>query len=488
MFFTSAIFKTLVAEISVSATHSFTPTWPQVDFSEYALPGHYLKRKNHQALEPSNADINCNLESKWSRHTDYYLIHNLGLELDKKYKNFLKQYKLSTCLFENITDNKHYPNPNFEIFFIEENNGNKVKRLWDPENELFPLQVGEWKSYNLVFKNLLNNTSFSFSINFTNFDLKRGDDGKGEINFADFGKLPFLHQDYALYSSDYHTRSTNTLKVNLANKILNLANPEDWVAVDSFFLKPISCDYTAQVYEHDDGCDKRIKKRNKTGEWTWSNLEHFHVDVGIYIGVNKRCSVFDEECPPVPPPPPDPPDAPPKMYAELYTVHDHESNNTFVFKGVGQFWSNKYDWPYGHHPWHVIPFYHIDTLKTGYRDVVFQNKPYELSEAHGEAKKWLSNLTNRIFNCLLGNDDLSNKAVQKTIKTNFNEVNDHFFYDINRDSERRKIEIIKRDPSGARIDYHLVPYQYNHLKLSLLLLQLNSQWEIDIQVYYKPIA
>ena len=76
---------------------------------------------------------------------------------------------------------------------------------------------------------------------------------------------------------------------------------------------------------------------------------------------------------------------------------------------------------------------------------------------------------------MLGNDDLSNKAVQKTIKTNFNEVNDHFFYDINRDSERRKIEIIKRDPSGARIDYHLVPYQYNHLKLSLLLLQLNSQ-------------
>ena len=64
MFFTSAIFKTLVAGISVSATHSFTPTWPQVDFSEYALPGHYLKRKNHQALEPSNADINCNLESK----------------------------------------------------------------------------------------------------------------------------------------------------------------------------------------------------------------------------------------------------------------------------------------------------------------------------------------------------------------------------------------------------------------------------------------
>ena len=211
------------------------------------------------------------------------------------------------------------------------------------------------------------------------------------------------------------------------------------------------------------------------------------MDVGIYIGINKRCSAFDE-CPiPEPHPHPDPPDAPPKMYAELYTDHHHESNNTFVFKGVGQFWSNKYDWPYGHHPWHVIPYYHVSMLKTSYRDV-FQNNPYDLSEAHGEAKKWLSNLTNRSFNCLLGNDDLSNEAVQKTIKTNFNEVNHHFFYDINHDSTLRTIKIIKRGQSGAGIDYHLVPYQYNHLKLLLLLLQLNSQWEIDIQVYYKPIA
>ena len=377
MFFTSAIFKTLATGISVS-TNSFAPAWSQVDFSEYALPGHYLKTKNYQAVDPSQADINYNLESKWSRHTDYdyYLIHNLGLELDKKYQNFLEQYKLSTCLFENITDNKNYPNENFEIFFIEE--GNKVKRLWDPE-KLFPLQIGEWESYNLVFKNLLNNTSFSFSINFTNFDLKRGDDGKGEINFVDFGKLPFLHHDYALYSAGEHIRTTNTLKVNLADKILKLKNQEDWVAVDSFFLKPISYDYTAQVYEHDDGCDERIDKQNRRGKWTWSDLEYDHVDVRVYyIGVNKRCSVFDE-CPiPEPHPHPHPPDAPPKMYAKVLTDHYHESNNTLVFEGVGQFWSNKYNWPYGNHPWHVIPFYHIDTLKTGYRDV-FQNNPYELS-------------------------------------------------------------------------------------------------------------
>ena len=87
---------------------------------------------------------------------------------------------------------------------------------------------------------------------------------------------------------------------------------------------------------------------------------------------------------------------------------------------------------------------------------------------------------------MLGNDDLSKEAVQKTIKTNFNEVNHHFFHDINHDSKQRKIEIIKRDQSGARIDYHLLPHQYNQLKLLLLL--FNSQWEIDIQVYYKPIA
>ena len=488
MFFTSAIFKTLATGISVS-TSSFTPAWSQVDFSEYALPGHYLKIKNHQAIDPSKADINCNLESWWSQYKYQQVIHKLGSQLDHKYYNFLHKYKLGEHLFQNITSDPDYPNKNFEIFFIQDYHGKKVKRVWNPKNELFPLQVGEWKSYNLVFKNLLNNTSFEFSINFTNFDLKRGDDGKGEINFADFGKLPYLHHDYALYSTDEHIRSTNTLKVNLANKILKLKNPENWLAVDSFFLKPITYDYTAQVYEYDDGCDERIDKQNRLGKWTWSDLEHnHHVDVGIYIGINKRCSAFDE-CPiPEPHPHPDPPDAPPKMYAELYTDHHHESINTFVFEGVGQFHSNKYDWPYGHHPWHVIPYYHISMLKTSYRDVVFKNKPYELSEAHGEAKKWLSNLTNRSFNCLLGNDDLSNEAVQKTIKTNFNEVNHHFFYDINHDSTLRTIKIIKRGQSSARIDYHLVPYQYNHLKLLLLLLQLNSQWEIDIQVYYKPIA
>lgn len=482
MFFTSAIFKTLATGISVS-TNSLAPTWSQVDFSEYALPGHYLKMKNHQAVDPSKADINYNLESGLSPSEYQKLIYQLGTKLDDKYKKFLLEYKLPKHLFENIISNKEYPNTSFTIFFIQEENSKKVKRVWYPENEeIFSLDLGEWKSYNLVFKNLLNNTSFSFSINFTNFDLKQR-----EINFADFGKLPFLHHDYALYSSGEHIRTTNTLKVNLADKILKLKNREDWVAVDSFFLEPISYDYTAQVYEHDDGCDKRIDTQNRVGKWTWSDLWGTSVGAGIYIGVNKRCSAFDE-CPPIPPPPPDPPDAPPKMYAEICSHCYHESYNTLVFEGVGRFWSNKYDWPYGHHPWHVIPFYHVDTLKTRYRDVVFQNKPYELSEAHGLAKKWLSDLTNRSFNCLLGNDDLSNEAVQKTIKTNFNEVNDHFFYDINRDSKRRKIEIIKRDPSGARIDYHLVPYQYNHLKLSLLLLELNSQWEIDIQVYYKPIA
>lgn len=299
MFFTSAIFKTLVAGISVSA-NSFTPTWSQVDFSEYALPGHYLKMKNHQALDPSKADINYNLEieSRWpeQKHRNYQFIHNLGIQLDNRYYNFLTKYKLNKFLFQDITNIKEYPNKIFTIFFIQENNGKKIKKEWNPkEQEIWSLDLGDWKSYNLVFKNLLNNTSFSLSINFTNFDLKRGDDEKGEINFADFDKLPFLHQDYALYSSGYHTRSTNTLRVNLAN-------PEYWVAVDSFFLEPINYDYTAQVYEHDDGCDKRIKKRNKTGEWTWSNLEHNHVDVGIYIGVNKRCSAFDE-CPPEPTPP-----------------------------------------------------------------------------------------------------------------------------------------------------------------------------------------
>lgn len=484
MFFTSAIFKTLATGISVS-TNSFAPAWSQVDFSEYALPGHYLKTKNDQAVDPSQADINCNLESYWSQYKYQQVIYKLGSQLDHKYYNFLRKYKLGEHLFQNITSNPDY-DKNFEIFFIDEDQGNKVKRLWNPEKELFPLQVGEWKSYNLVFKNLLNNTSFSFSINFTNFDLKRGDDGKGEINFADFGKLPFLHHDYALYSAGEHIRTTNTLKVNLADKILKLKNQEDWVAVDSFFLKPISYDYTAQVYEHDDGCDERIDKQNRRGKWTWSDLEYDHVDVRVYyIGVNKRCSVFDE-CPiPEPHPHPHPPDAPPKMYAKVLTDHYHESNNTLVFEGVGRFWSNKYDWPYGHHPWHVIPYYQCRVLKTGYRDV-FQNNPYELSEAHGEAKKLLSNLTNRSFNCLLGNDDLSKEAVQKTIKTNFNEVNHHFFHDINHDSKHRKIEIIKRDQSGARIDYHLIPYQYNQLQLMLLL--FNSQWEIDIQVYYKPIA
>ncbi len=143
-------------------------TWKETNLNDFKVPSHNLsmticKDDSLQiAINPSQADINLNIYNKGNWKVLYY---RLGVALDHKYQKFLYVYGLDEDLFEHtIGESPRLPSQDYTII------DKSTNKTWIPFNDFDP-NYGDWASYNLTFKNLLNKTSFDFSLNLTYFNL-----------------------------------------------------------------------------------------------------------------------------------------------------------------------------------------------------------------------------------------------------------------------------------------------------------------------------
>ena len=176
---TFALSTSLASAGSLLYNHEFTGTpthhqlfqqnpdnWGDVNLNDFIVPSHYLTlNANNQANDPSLADVNYNLSS--SSETKDITIQNLGAKLDNKYQKFEGLYNLKQLLFQTETANPNNLNTDFSIL---DQNATTASKVWNPH--VGDITLGTWKSYNLTFENLLNHTSFNFSLNLFNFDQK----------------------------------------------------------------------------------------------------------------------------------------------------------------------------------------------------------------------------------------------------------------------------------------------------------------------------
>ena len=192
--------------------------WGDVNLNDFVVPNHYLATHFYgnlpQAINPAQADINYNLTSQ--KESALALTYGIGLSLDNRYQNYLHKYKLSNNLFsEEIGKGRLFPTNEYTII------DQATNKNWSPWNSATP-KWGDWSSYNLTFQNLLNNTSFNFSLNLTDFDTA-----------SDF---TIANNDANLPSMDNQHIPVGFQPKQISSHITNTA-PNDMTALD--FSQPL---------------------------------------------------------------------------------------------------------------------------------------------------------------------------------------------------------------------------------------------------------
>ena len=144
-------------------------SWKEVNLNDFMVTNHHLSLETGQDLLPhainvGQADINLNLDIS-DTTTIFDIIDNIGKQLDIKYHNF-EYYYFGAKKYHLFADETG----------VESNWKNKFVIINQSTNQALERDaklstLGEWASYNLTFKNLLNGTSFNFSLNLTHFSL-----------------------------------------------------------------------------------------------------------------------------------------------------------------------------------------------------------------------------------------------------------------------------------------------------------------------------
>ena len=221
-------------------------TWQNTNLNDFIVPYHQLNIQNNHAVIPSSTDININIDQRTRRKQ---FLENLGNYIDKKYSKFIENYALNPHLFYNQTSqNPILPNDDFNIIDLTTN------LTW----VFFPvtLNVGHWISFNLQFVNLLNNSSFNFSINITNFDLKEYS-SKKSINIK--ATLPSMDLFQKVWDQGhpwyFYSHVTNKSDVVMDFKNIQASNGDQIGIFENnnqagFFLKPLQYTYNFNTYMH----------------------------------------------------------------------------------------------------------------------------------------------------------------------------------------------------------------------------------------------
>ena len=129
--------------------------YSDLDFGNFQSVMHPF---SFQKLDPTIADVNYNIYNGSS-----YVYSFIANYLDQRLLKYFEQWGFvpDTILEDNI--NEKSLGTNFKI--IDQNTGT----AWVPPN----LTSGQYECYNLQLVNLLSHTSFTFSLNYCNFDLSQ---------------------------------------------------------------------------------------------------------------------------------------------------------------------------------------------------------------------------------------------------------------------------------------------------------------------------
>ena len=359
-----------------------------------------------QALDPTIADVNINQNNLIQ--SDVY--KSIAEYLDERLYNFnLNIFDFTAVLANSIYQNTL--NTNFAI--INQNTG----KAWIPPT----LKSGQYECYNLQLVNLIDHTSFTFSLNYCNFNLN--------TTIAPIGdSLPnCTNQVHEIYSSGGHIWPPDDLSTPTIDLSTYLQNINDssikWEDVrgskwkdyllknDNFFMNPITWNWNASVNEDDDeggahasvnassesaGYNSQISYANVQSHnglspegssfgpsspsfWnpnSFSNVETFNygslVEDGSsgYPDYSQVNNVWDSDA----------------TYngnacetTLLYIAQGYMSGNQFEFCPYEGGFSNYDDYPAGHGPWNIAWTFNTTELDTSYKNIFSQASAYPVT-------------------------------------------------------------------------------------------------------------
>ena len=384
--------------------------YSDLDFGNFQSVMHPF---DFQSLDPTIADVNVNI---WNIDYPYGVCYNeIAFQLDQRLANFYSQFGISdTVLLDSISVDTL--GTNFKI--IDQN----TEKQWVPPT----LQSGQYECYNLKLVNLLSHTSFTFSLNYCNFDLNSTIVPIGD-NFPQC-----TSEVNEIYSAGGHIWAPNDLSttptIDLSSYLQNMNDSSiKWKDVkgtkwkdyllrnDNFFMSPITWNWDAQVNEDDDqggahasvnassdsaGYNSQIGYENveshngltpfgnyfgpsNPNSWnpnTFSNAQTFNYGSLVqdgssgYPDYTQVNNVWDSDA----------------TYNDrggwnacettlLYIAQGYMGGNQFEFCPYEGGFSNVEDFPTGDGPWNITWTFNTWELDTSYKDIFSQAIAYQVT-------------------------------------------------------------------------------------------------------------
>ena len=380
-------------------------SYSDLDFGNFQSAMHPF---DFQSLDPTIADVNVNINDPVS------VYNYISSQLDQRLANYYLQFGISsTTLAYNI----YYDSLGTNFNIIDQS----TEKQWVPPT----LQYGQYKCYNLQLINLLSHTSFTFSLNYCNFDLDTTIDPIGD-------NLPNCsNQVHEIDGAGGHIWPPNDLSPSTIDLNSYLQNMNDsgikWKDVqgskwkdyllrnDNFFMNPITWNWNSWVNEDDDkgGAHAAL---NESSESAGYNSQIGYANVQSHNGIYYDC-LYDS--------PPEPNlfnantfsnastfgwgslteygQAGYPNYSQMNNVWDTDSTqydrggwtanettllyiaqgymggNTFKFQPAEGGWSNVEDFPTGDGPWNITWTFNTTELDTSYKDIFSQASAYSVT-------------------------------------------------------------------------------------------------------------
>ena len=221
--------------------------WNAIDLRNFVVPNHHLNIQNHQATDPSQADLNIDF---YVNYTNYDIINYLLQALDDKYQQFNHHYFKGEDLY--FEDKLSFDNYKYSFDIIDTD----TEEPWNIPIAVGNSQTNGYSSYNLALENKETNTSFDFSLNLADFDIV---DYSGVNSLHVKANLPNMDMTSdSLYGNQakYFNTHTNTGQDQTALDFNQMIQSENGYNIGkfnnanatSFFLQPFAYSFKYNDY------------------------------------------------------------------------------------------------------------------------------------------------------------------------------------------------------------------------------------------------
>ena len=221
-------------------------SYNDLDFGNFQSVMHPF---SFQKLDPTIADVNVN----FNKSDD--LFHCIAEYLDQRLENYYSEFGISSSILQDSISDSTL-GINFEV--IDQSTGNP----WAIPI-INNLQSGQYECYNLELVNLLSHTSFTFSLNYCNFNLNKIINPINAVPNVDNVFDPISSDSDGGYSDFFPWNSSQPYTTfDLSSYLVNVNSNATWpnstedkyydylLKIDNYFMNPITWKWNSSLKIH----------------------------------------------------------------------------------------------------------------------------------------------------------------------------------------------------------------------------------------------